>query len=308
MIKTIAKENAIVAYKAVAIDSYRSNFPYSVGESYHIDGEVKLYENGFHACKCLIDAFNYYPIEWSRFAVVKLWGDVLFGIEQICASDIEIVDELSLTDVVKYYVSSKVDSLSKTFDKRIVLNEDENDLYINGEWATIISIYDKKKIVINGNNNDIMEKGEGNTILSLGDYCKISALRHVTSVLCGDFNTINLLDGGYVVSNGNNCTTNITHGFTHFVTNGNGNRIIATGKNIIDSKGIDNEIVMLGDHIFFRGTDGSTVICAGKEKMVVGNGELMADTWYTYDDGVFKYNEIKNDIYNTVKKIQRHLN
>lgn len=59
-----------------------------------------------------------------------------------------------------------------------------------------------------------------------------------------------MLDGGYVVSNGNNCTTNITNGFTHFVTNGNGNRIITTGKNIIDSKGIDNEIVMLGDHIF----------------------------------------------------------
>ena len=117
-----------------------------------------------------------------------------------------------------------------------------------------------------------------------------------------------MLDGGYVVSNGNNCTTNITNGFTHFVTNGNGNRIITTGKNIIDSKGIDNEIVMLGDHIFFMGTDGSTVICAGKEKMVVGNGELMADTWYTYDYGVFKYNEIKNDIYNTVKKIQSPLN
>ena len=92
MNKAISKENAIVAYKAFDENFRCRNFMYEVGKEYHINGDVEMCENGFHACKDLMDTFSYYPIGNSRFAIVKLWGDILFGFDKMCASDIEIVE------------------------------------------------------------------------------------------------------------------------------------------------------------------------------------------------------------------------
>ena len=60
MIKTISKENAITAYKGFKDDFSCLDFQYKVGNEYHINGDVEMCENGFHACKDLMDVFNYY--------------------------------------------------------------------------------------------------------------------------------------------------------------------------------------------------------------------------------------------------------
>ena len=73
MNKAISKENAIVAYKAFDENFRCRGFMYEVGKEYHINGDVEMCENGFHACKDLMDTFSYYPIGNSRFAIVKLW-------------------------------------------------------------------------------------------------------------------------------------------------------------------------------------------------------------------------------------------
>ena len=114
MIKTISKKNAITAYKGFKDDFSCLDFQYEVGMEYHINGDVEMCENGFHACKDLMDVFNYYSMSNSRFAIVKMWGDVLYGDDKICASNIEIVEELSLKDIVERYASSKLDFMNKT--------------------------------------------------------------------------------------------------------------------------------------------------------------------------------------------------
>ena len=88
MIKTISKENAITAYKAFNSNFSCRDFQYKVGNEYHITGDLKICKNGFHACQNSIDTFKYYPMENSRFAIVKLWGEVLYGDNKMCASDI----------------------------------------------------------------------------------------------------------------------------------------------------------------------------------------------------------------------------
>ena len=73
--------------------------------------------------------------------------------------------------------------------------------------------------------------------------------------------------------------------YSSIVSNGKNNKIDVTGKATIDSKGIDDELVLNGDNIKFRAKSGSTVTCVGKEKIVVGDGYIRGDVWYRYVNG-----------------------
>ena len=304
MNKAISKENAIVAYKAFDENFRCRDFMYEVGKEYHINGDVKMCENGFHACKDLMDTFSYYPIVNSRFAIVKLWGDILFGFDKMCASDIEIVEELPLKDIVKRYVLSKVDFMDKRFFCYMILTDKGRESYINGNNNYVISSHSGKKIITNGNDNNIVTTGESNNIINLGDLSnikchgpfsnlvsigsntKIILSNSSTSFLCGDQNKVILLsDYSSVVSNGNNCFISVFSNFAHCTTNGKNNKINVTGKVTIDSNGINDELVLNGDDIKFRAKSGSTVTCVGKEKIVVGDGYIRGDVWYRYVNG-----------------------
>lgn len=156
MIKKIDKENSIVAYKAFDENFCCRGFQYEVGKEYHINGDLKICANGFHACQDLMDVFDYYSMSNSRFAIVKMWGDVLFGIDKICASNIEIVEELSLKDIVERYASSKLDFMNKTYHDCTILRISEMESYTNGDGNHIISNHNRKKILSKGVLNTII--------------------------------------------------------------------------------------------------------------------------------------------------------
>lgn len=308
MNKSISKENAIVAYKAFGNNFSCRDFQYEVGKEYHINGDVKMCENGFHACKDLMDTFSYYPIGNSRFAIVKLWGDILFGFDKMCASDIEIVEELPLKDIVKRYVLSKVDFMDKRFFCYMILTDKGRESYINGNNNYVISSHSGKKIITKGNDNNIVTTGESNNIINLGDlsnikchgpfsnlvsigsFSHISLDHNVTAVLYGNNNKItSQYNHGSIISNGNNCFITIISNYAHCETNGENNKINVIGNSIIDSKGINDELILNGDNIRFRAKSGSTVTCVGKEKIVVGDGYIMGDVWYRYINGSIEY-------------------
>lgn len=297
----INKENAIFAYKGFDENFRCRDFQYEVGKEYHIDGDLKICKNGFHACKDLIDTFNYYPMGNSRFAIVKLWGEVLYGDNKMCASDIEIVEELSLKDIVKHYIASKVDFLEHKNCTRFELNKSENELCNKGYGNYIISTYHNKRIVLRGLENHIVTTGISNTIFSIGDTTNIDCIgpstylvsigssSHIslgysfTAVLYGNNNKItSLYNYGSIISNGNNCFITIISDYAHCETNGKNNKINVIGNSIIDSKGINDELILNGDDIRFRAKHGSTIICVGKEKMIVDDKCILSDTWYRY--------------------------
>lgn len=297
----INKENAIFAYKGFDENFRCSDFQYEVGKEYHINGDVKMCGNGFHACKDLIDTFSYYPIVNSRFAIVKLWGDILFGFDKMCASDIEIVEELPIKDIVKRYVLSKVNFLKRKNCTCFELNKSENELCNKGYGNYIISTHNNKRIVSRGSDNHIVTTGISNTILSIGDATNIHCIgssthlvsigssshisldHNVTAVLYGNNNKItSSYNHGSVISNGNNCFITIISNYAHCETNGENNKINVIGNSIIDSKGINNELILNGDDIRFRAKYGSTIICVGKEKMIVDDKCILSDIWYRY--------------------------
>lgn len=300
----ISKENAIFAYKGFDKNFRCLDFMYEVGKKYHIDGDLKICKNGFHACKDLINTFNYYPMVNSRFAIVKLWGDVLYGNDKMCASDIEIVKELSLKDIVKHCVVSKVDFLEHKNCTYFKLNKSKNELCNKGYGNYIISTHNNKKIVSKGLDNHIVITGISNTILSIGDTTNIDCIgtstylvsigssshislgHNFTAVLYGNNNKItSLYNYGSIISNGNYCFITINSNYARCETNGENNKINVIGDSIIDSNGINDELVLNGDNIKFRAKSGSTVTCVGKEKIVVGDGYIRGDVWYRYING-----------------------
>ena len=307
----ISRENAIVAYKAFDENFRCRDFLYEVGMEYHINGDVEMCENGFHACEDLMDTFNYYPMGNSRFAIVKLWGDILFGVDKMCASDIEIVEELPLKDIVKRYVLSKVDFMDKRDYCNMILTDNGRESYINGNGNHIVSNHNSKKIITKGNDNNIVTTGPSNNIINLGDLSnikchgpfsnlvsigsntKIILSNSSTSFLCGDRNKVILLsDYSSIVSNGNNCFISIISKFSRCTTNGKNNKINVIGNCTIDSKGIDDELVLNGDDIRFRAKSGSTITYVGKEKILVGDGRIKENVWYRYVNGYIMFEPI----------------
>lgn len=302
----INKENAIIAYKGFDKNFCCCDFQYEVGKQYHITGDLKICKNGFHACKDLTNTFNYYPMENSRFAIVKLWGDVLYGDDKICASNIEIVEELSLKDIVKRYAVSKIDFLEHKNCTRFELNKSENELCNKGYGNYIISTYNHKRIVSRGSDNHIVTTGISNTILSIGDatniHCigsstylvsigsnsQISLDHNFTAVLYGNNNKITLsYNHGSCISNGNDCFITIISNYARCETNGENNKINVIGNSTIDSKGINDELILNGDDIMFRAKYGSTITCVGRKKMVVDDKCILSDNWYRYIYGNF---------------------
>ena len=303
----INKENAIFAYKGFDENFRCRDFQYEVGKEYHITSDLKICKNGFHACKDLINTFNYYPMGNSRFAIVKLWGEVLYGDDKMCASDIEIVEELSLKDIVERYAASKVDFLEHKNYTRFELNKSENELYNKGCSNYIISTHSYKRIVSKGPYNHIVTTGASNTIFSIGDATNIHCIgsstylasigssslislgHNITAVLYGNNNKItSSYNHGSIISNGNDCFITIISNYAHCETNGKNNKINIIGNSIIDSKGINDELILNGDDIRFRAKYGSAIICVGGKKMIVDDKCIASDTWYRYVNGNIK--------------------
>ena len=303
----INKENAIFAYKGFDENFRCRDFQYEVGKEYHITSDLKICKNGFHACKDLINTFNYYPMGNSRFAIVKLWGEVLYGDDKMCASDIEIVEELSLKYIVERYALSKVDFLEHKNYTRFELNKSENELYNKGCSNYIISTHSYKRIVSKGQYNHIVTTGASNTIFSIGDATNIHCIgsstylvsigsrslislgHNITAVLYGNNNKItSSYNHGSIISNGNDCFITIISNYAHCETNGKNNKINIIGNSIIDSKGINDELILNGDDIRFRAKYGSAIICVGGKKMIVDDKCIASDTWYRYVNGNIK--------------------
>ena len=91
------------AYKVFNNDWTCNGFQYEVGKTYTIDGDIKLCESGFHACKNLSDCFIYYDcVPWNKIAEVELVGEIqgVDGDKQV-TDKIKIIKEVMFEDIGK---------------------------------------------------------------------------------------------------------------------------------------------------------------------------------------------------------------
>ena len=91
------------AYKIFNNDWTCNGFQYEVGKTYHIEGELEMCHNGFHACEKLHNCFEYYAcVPWNKIAEVELSG-IILGLDENkqCSESITIIKEISFDDIGK---------------------------------------------------------------------------------------------------------------------------------------------------------------------------------------------------------------
>ena len=175
MKKNIEKSNPIIAYKGFNGDLSCRGFQYKIGKEYCLEGELELCANGFHACQNPLDVFVYYPMSsYTRYAMVELFGDVDFAIdnEKLCATNIRIVKEMSIDELVEIGIMSSLPKKDlesgneRSYSMMIASDACSDIIYPKYEGASIASC---------GNYASINSKNRWQCIASSGKLAKIDA-------------------------------------------------------------------------------------------------------------------------------------
>ena len=94
----------IIAYKGFDADMTCRGFQYEIGKTYEHNGDISLCESGFHACRCPLDVFGYYPPTDSVYALVEMSGEHDHGNDKTVSSKITIKAGVSIAELVNAHV------------------------------------------------------------------------------------------------------------------------------------------------------------------------------------------------------------
>ena len=303
MIKTISKENAIVAYKAFDENFRCRDFQYEVGKEYEIKGEIKCCERGFHACESPMEVFDYYDMFNSRFAEVEQSGQIDKEDDnkstKICSSRIKIKAELKLADIINIGIEWLKDITSSSKVKAdIDLND--NGCYSakigsSGDSAQIGSSDYYAKIGSSGNYAQIGSSGYSAKIGSSGDYAKIGSSDYYAQIgSSGDSAQIGS-SGDYakIGSSGNYAKIGSSGNYAQIGSSGDSAKINSTGEYSVimcagknsSAKAKAGSWITLSEWVYDE-EKGITIPKCVKTEYVDGK-RIKADTWYQLKKGKF---------------------
>ena len=245
--REIKKENPIIAYKGFNNDFSCRGFHYEVGKEYHIDDEVELCVNGFHACQNPLDVFNYYSMtSLTRYALVELWGGVEFAAdnEKLCATDIRIVKEMTIDEMVKIGMMS-------SFPKNDSCNKGIDDMMVSSNLCgtTIYPNYDGARVASCGTDASIISKSNCQYIASSSFFSNIDAFGLYTSIS----------------SSGKCSKIASVGGMQNISTSGYNSRILSYGE-VVSVASADMA------HIFSNG-DAASLYTGGHESKIASSGD-----------------------------------
>ena len=83
---------------------------YELNKEYEIEGELIMYENGYHFCKELINVYNYYPSDSRVFEIDTLNGEIIKKCDKYCSNRIKLIREVSKDEINKY-IEDNLDTL-----------------------------------------------------------------------------------------------------------------------------------------------------------------------------------------------------
>lgn len=242
MKKKVEKSNPIIAYKGFDenLCSRCFGFKYEVGKEYHLDNEVELCFNGFHACQNPLDVFVCYPMSsYTRYAMVILWGDVDFAKDgkKLCATDILIIREMQIDELVEVGIMMSTNKSDKKVDDYRI------------DCDTIVSVVN------------------ADSICSNQDFANINSFGHNTSILSTGSNQ-------RIVSNGNLANIDITGAATNVSTSGRRPTIKSTGNmQRVATSGFNPCIISSGDYASVAVSDTGDIYSDGVGASLLASGD-----------------------------------
>ena len=250
MHKKVEKENPIIAYKGFDEDLSCRGFQYEIGKEYCLEGELELCANGFHACQNPLDVFDYYSMSlYTRYAMVELWGDVDFATdnEKLCATNIRIVKEMSIDELVEIGIMSSLPKKDlesgneRSYSMMIASDACADIIYPKYEGASIASCGNYASINSKNRWQCIASSGKSAKIDAFCDYSNISSSgisARITSVGL----TQNISTSGYG-------SRVVSHGYEASVASADMAMIYSDGENAdLYASGAESKIASRGDN------------------------------------------------------------
>ena len=250
MHKKVKKENPIIAYKGFDEDLSCRGFQYEIGKEYCLDGEIELCANGFHACQNPLDVFYYYSMSSStRYAMVELWGDVDFAIgnEKLCATNIRIVKEMSIDELVEIGIMSSLPKKDleggneRSYSMMIASDAFSDIIYPKYEGASIASC---------GHYASINSKNRWQCIASSGKFAKIDAFCDYSSISSSGINA-RITSVGFIqtISTTGYGSRVVSHGHKASVASADRSEIYSDGEYAyLYASGAESKIASRGDN------------------------------------------------------------
>ena len=277
MKKKVEKSNPIIAYKGFNENLCSSyfGFQYEVGKEYHIDDEVELCVNGFHACQNPLDVFEYYNMSpYTRYAIVELWGDVDFANvgKKICATDIMIVKEIGIDEMVTLGIMAsmpkiKVNENDKIINDRFISRKNDDRIYNPHNFGRVASCGSNTSILSIGHWQKIASSGDCDDIYAIGDCAEISTNGRLPIIKSNGIN--------HHISTSGYSSRIISHGHDVNVASGSMAEIYSDGKNAtLYASYMDSQIASIGDNanICISSTNGYVNSC-GSDARIMSLGD-----------------------------------
>ena len=285
----MANENKIIAYKGFDKDFKCRDFQYEVGKTYEMDGNIKCYNRGFHACESPMEVFDCYDMLTSRFAEVEQSGEIdkENNSTKICSSRIKIKAELKLADIINLGVEWLKEI---TMPSKIKANNSSNDgdsaqIGSSGDYAKIGSSGDSAKIGSSGNYAKIGSSGDSAKIGSSGDSAKIGSSGNSAQIGSSG-------DSAQIGSSGNSAKIGSSGDSAQIGSSGDYAKIDSSGRNsVVMCAGFDSKAkAAIGSWITLaewkRIGDVWKPICVKTEQ--VDGSRIKADTYYKLINGKFE--------------------
>ena len=273
MKKKVEKSNPIIAYKGFDenLCSRCFGFQYEVGKEYHIDGDINLCKNGFHACQNPLDVFVYYPMSsYTRYAMVMLWGDVDFANvgKKICATDIMIVKEIGIDEMVTLGIMAsmpkiKVNENDKIINDRIISRKNDDRICNPHNVGRVASCGSNTSILSTGHWQKIASSGDWDDIYALGECAEISTNGRLPIIKSNGIN--------HHISTSGYSSRIISHGHDVSVSASDRAEIYSDGKNAtLYASCMDSQIASIGDkaNICISSTHGYVNSCGSDARIM----------------------------------------
>lgn len=151
-----AMQEPITAYKGfdanwVCNPTGDKPFQYEIGQTYATtEPVVRCAQGGFHACEYPLDVFNYYPPGSSKFAVVKLAGEIHRDPNsdtKIAAGSITIKAEISIPTLVSNAVSWIMNQLDRSITPAAT-NTGDSSAATNTGYRSAATVEGKNSVAI----------------------------------------------------------------------------------------------------------------------------------------------------------------
>ena len=299
---TLYTNEIITGYKAFDADFTCRDYQYEVGKTFEHEGEIRLYQEGFHFCyKYPLDVFRYYPlVPWesslpTRYAKVSTdKKDAIIDIDdyECVTSKISIDEEITLDDLIKeqidkaYNSKGKAGSLvatrhgstltDKDSNTKIISNKEGTRVLLAHNYSMAIVSTDEACLASSGYSNALFATGKNTSLLSSGHDSKIYSNGHHSSILSSGADAQLRIkgDSARVSLSGSSSRLNVKSNFSEIASSGEDSVLNVAGSSpSISTSGWCSELTVKGGSSEIASSgDYSKLRITGKKARVSSSG------------------------------------